>query len=137
VSQSDARSTLQHVHHVGLVTGQLERMRRFYTEVVGLQETRGFPEHRIAFLEAGGTLIELLGEDVPSAGTGSGGWHHLAWEVDDLDATFAQLVARGAAVSSPPEDFPQDAPAFRIAFLRDPDGNLLELVKRIGGQHTS
>jgi hypothetical protein len=30
---------------------------------------------------------------------------------------------------SPPEDFAPDSPSLRIAFLRDPDGNLLELVQ--------
>jgi hypothetical protein len=43
-------------------------------------------------------------------------------------------VARGVDGHSPPEDFPAEElaaqrPRLRIAFLRDPDGNLLELVQ--------
>ena len=60
------------------------------------------------------------------------GWQHLAWEVQNVDAAYADLVARGVAGHSPPEDFLADAPRLRIAFLQDPDGNLLELVQRRG-----
>ena len=125
------------VHHFGLVTDRLERMRDFYVEVLGLPVISGFPDHQIVFLKAGSVWIELLGEDAlpaTSSQRGPGGWRHLALEVDDVDAAFAEMARRGVEVSSPPEPFPPEAPEFRIAFLRDPEGNLLELIQRIGGQ---
>ena len=122
------------VHHIGLVTGQFERMRRFYIELLGLPVSGGFPDHQIVFLHAGSTRVELLGSDVRPRGQARGGWHHLALAVDDVDAAFSELSAQGAQISSPPEDFPPEAPEFRIAFLRDPDGNLIELIQRSGGQ---
>ena len=57
------------------------------------------------------------------------GWNHLAWVVEDVDAAYAALAARGVPLRSPPEDFPPEASAFRIAFVADPDGNLLELLQ--------
>jgi catechol 2,3-dioxygenase-like lactoylglutathione lyase family enzyme len=130
------------VHHVGLTTGQFEQMHRFYVGMLGLGEIGRFPEHRIAFLEAGATCIELLGQDEathhpagePTAPGERRGWNHIALEVDDVDAAFAELIERGVEPQSSPEDFPPEAPAFRIAFLRDPDGNLVELIQRISSQ---
>jgi len=125
------------VHHVAISTAHFERLRAFYVETLGLREVGGFPEHDIVFLDAGGgaggTMIELVGEvgmgqPVPE-GFSRRGWQHLAWEVADIDAMYADLVARGVAGHSPPEDFLPEAPVLRIAFLRDPDGNLLELVQ--------
>jgi len=97
----------------------------------------GFPEQRIIFLDAGGMTLEIVGEaetgQVSPTGIDRRGWQHLAWEVPDVDATYADLLARGVAGHSPPESFPPDAPRLRIAFLRDPDGNLLELVQPMSG----
>ena len=127
-------------HHLAITTGRFERLRRFYVETLGLPVVGGFPGHDIVFVQAGTTTIEILGEEgppVPDAEDRAArhGWHHLAWEVEDVDAAFAELVARGVAVHSAPESFPPEAPTMRIAFLRDPDGNLLELVQPLGARY--
>jgi catechol 2,3-dioxygenase-like lactoylglutathione lyase family enzyme len=134
-------------HHVGLTTGRFELLRQFYVEKLGLPVVGGFPGHDILFVDAGTTTIELIGEEpatVPGASAGidakpddrprRGGWHHLAWEVADVDASYADLLTRGVEPHSPPEDFPAEAPSMRIAFLRDPDGNLIELVQPISSR---
>jgi catechol 2,3-dioxygenase-like lactoylglutathione lyase family enzyme len=121
------------VHHFAVSTSQFKRLCAFYVETLGLAVVGGFPEQRITFLDAGGTIVEIVGESdtgLPSpVGFERRGWQHLAWEVDDVDAAYADLLARGVAGHSSPEDFPSESPRLRIAFLRDPDGNLLELVQ--------
>lgn len=52
------------------------------------------------------------------------GYSHVAFEVDDLDGAFARAVALGARPHGPPEDLGRA----RAAYLRDPDGNVLELI---------
>jgi catechol 2,3-dioxygenase-like lactoylglutathione lyase family enzyme len=125
-------------HHVAITTSQFELLRAFYVELLGLPVVGGFPEHDIVFLDAGGTTVELLGEQPatrPGVDTGKEdraqrfGWHHLALQVDDVDAAYAELIAAGVAPHSEPESFPPADPSLRIAFLRDPDGNLLELIQ--------
>jgi catechol 2,3-dioxygenase-like lactoylglutathione lyase family enzyme len=122
-------------HHVAISTTDLARLRAFYVETLGLPVVGGFPEHGIVFVQAGGIQIEIVGEETPGDRPAEGferrGWQHLAWEVADVDAAYADLTARGIAFRVPPEDFPPDAPALRIAFFEDPDGNLLELVQRL------
>ena len=124
-------------HHVGLSTPDLARLRAFYVETLGLPVVGEFEGHDIVFVQAGSTMIELIGEaDLPDGvpvqarDFGRRGWQHLAWEVADVDAACAELSARGVRCTVPPEDFPPEAPALRTAFFADPDGNLIELVQR-------
>ncbi len=115
-------------HHVALYTANFERLRAFYSGTLGLREVGRFAGHRIVFLGASGTTIEL--EEVePALAVGGGrGWNHLALEVADIDAAYAELTTRGVPFEGPPAGFPGNAPAVRTAFFRDPDGNLVELV---------
>ncbi len=122
-------------HHVAILTPDLARLRAFYTGLLGLPVVGGFPEHNILFIAVGNTVIELEEQDGQGGRSRSGsggGWHHLALEVDDVDAAHAELSARGVPFHVPPTDFPEGAPggpAMRIAFFTDPDGNTLELVQ--------
>jgi catechol 2,3-dioxygenase-like lactoylglutathione lyase family enzyme len=125
------------VHHVAISTTQFERLRTLYVETLGLPVVGGFPDQEIVFLDAGGVTLELVGEPANGQASPAGferrGWQHLAWEVEDVDAAYADLLSRGVSGHSPPDDFPPEAPRLRIAFLSDPDGNLLELVQRLDG----
>ena len=50
----------------------------------------------------------------------------LIFEVEDVDGTFRKLSEQGAEVALEPVDFVDFG--FRGAYLRDPDGNLIELT---------
>ena len=121
-------------HHVALVTANFERLRAFYVETLGLPIVGAFAGRNIIFVEAGSTTIELI-ERSGQADAGSGGWSHLAFQVDDIDAVHAELAGLGIAFHVLPKDFPDDAPAVRIAFFKDPDGNDLELVQPLGSRY--
>ena len=129
-------------HHVGLSTANLPRLRAFYVETLGLPVVGAFAGHNIVFVQAGSTVVELIEEADPPdpapaqpRGFRRRGWQHLAWEVDDVDSAYAELSARGIAFTLPPENFPLEAPALRIAFFTDPDGNLIELVQPLGARY--
>ncbi|HEY2791530.1 MAG TPA: VOC family protein [Micromonosporaceae bacterium] len=47
---------------------------------------------------------------------------------DDTDVEFARLTAAGVAVVQPPHD---TGSSNRNALLRDPDGNLVEIVAKV------
>jgi predicted enzyme related to lactoylglutathione lyase len=65
-----------------------------------------------------------VAEDTPLRAKG---FRYLTIQVVDVDVEHARLVARGAVEASPPTTLGQTA---RISFLRDPDGNWLELSQR-------
>lgn len=104
----------------------------FYVETLELPVVGGFPGHDIIFVGVGDTTVEIIGERASAPRPIVTGWHHLAWEVTNVDAAFAELSARGVTPVSPPESFPPEAPTMRIAFFRDPDGNVLEIVQPLG-----
>jgi catechol 2,3-dioxygenase-like lactoylglutathione lyase family enzyme len=51
-----------------------------------------------------------------------------AIDVTDLDGAFDRAVARGARPVMPP--CPSPEPGVRMAFVADPEGNLIELLHR-------
>ncbi len=128
------RELIAGAHHIALFTADLERLRDFYTNVLGLEEVGRFEGRPIVFVAAGATAIELVGDKAPDEPRGQG-WNHLALEVGDIDAAVAALEARGVVFQGPPADFPPEAPRARIAFFRDPDGNLLELIQPLGARY--
>lgn len=123
---------LSGTHHIALVTPDLARLRAFYVETLGLPLAGGFAGHDIVFIGIGETAIELIQGSGARPRTAETGWAHLALEVPDVVAAHDALTAQGIAFHVAPMDFPPEAPAVRIAFFRDPDGNEIELVQRRG-----
>ena len=53
---------------------------------------------------------------------------HVGLTVTDLDAGHDRAVSRGARPVMPPGPVPE--PGVRMAFVADPEGNLIELLHR-------
>jgi catechol 2,3-dioxygenase-like lactoylglutathione lyase family enzyme len=132
--------TLPTVNHVGLSVADLDHTTAFYSTALGLAEVVERVELpgagvRTAMLQApNGMRIELI-ERVdsmqqefsdPMDGAGIQGFFHWALTVENLDATVEALLAAGASMVTPPADGAR--PGVRFAYLKDPEGNLLELI---------
>ena len=119
---------LSGVHHVSLNVSDAEASGRFYVDALGLEPLErpdfGVPGHWLALPD--GRQVHLIEVD---------GWvgpdgQHVAFRVDDIDRAREELVSRGVDVSDPFE-----VPgAGRQAFLKDPDGNLIELNQPHGAR---
>jgi catechol 2,3-dioxygenase-like lactoylglutathione lyase family enzyme len=132
-------------HHVSLSVGDLDAQRRWYQEALGLSEVVEqfeLPEPRVrtVVLRApNGLRLELIEREGskaqafsdPLETTLNQGFAHWALEVEDLDQGFAALSAAGAQEVSPPA--PAVQPGARFAYVRDPEGNLLELIQPPAG----
>lgn len=113
-------------HHIAIFSGNVPALERFYTEKLGLRVVRRWDSLGIVFIDVGSTMIELVPNPKRAPRPdGMNGFDHLALHVDDVDAAFAALRAAGVVFESEPRNFQE----LRIAFLRDPDGNLIELVQ--------
>jgi catechol 2,3-dioxygenase-like lactoylglutathione lyase family enzyme len=122
------------IHHVGLPVSDLDLSVAWYREVLGLthESTAGVPEG-VAFMVAPtGERLELLAVGIQNSAWDDpisalrAGVGHTAWTVDDLDAAHARAVEAGGRSVWTPRDTPE--PGLRLAFVADPDGNLVELL---------
>lgn len=117
----------------------LPAVRRFYTEVVGLdilQEFDGITFLKVADGYRGHTqIVGLFHESMPVPFTEDPrgplrieqtSLHHFALEIDkrDFDAELARLRGLGAEVTT----FEHRWCRWRSLYVRDPEGNILELV---------
>jgi catechol 2,3-dioxygenase-like lactoylglutathione lyase family enzyme len=126
---------ISRTHHIALFTTQFDRLRDFYTTVLGFPVLGGIRGHNIVFVNCGSTAIEIVETAENATSRGGSGWVHLALEVDDVDTAYTELLAAGVPFHFTPTSLPEDAPVLRIAFFRDPDGNELELFQPIGSQY--
>jgi lactoylglutathione lyase len=126
-------------HHTGLTVEDLDRSVAWYARALGFDVQLAFelPDGvRGAMLRApAGARIELF--EVPGSEPGlsradpptamrTRGFGHVAFEVDDIEAAYGALLRAGATEVWSPRRSPE--PGRAMAFVHDPDGNLLELI---------
>jgi methylmalonyl-CoA/ethylmalonyl-CoA epimerase len=118
---------LGRIGQIALSVGDMARSIAFWRDTVGLKFL--FEAPNVAFFDVAGVRL-MLGQNESADAKPSG--VVLYFEVDDLDAAFAALRDRGAAVEQP-----NGEPHFIaklgtkelwMAFLRDPDGHLFALM---------
>ena len=136
------------MNHTGFVVRDMEKAVAFYRDVVGMEVVRSADRD-------GGTISQVVGyEDThlkaTHLSTGDGptlelieyvnppatdrrsreratlGASHLAFNVEDIDATFQRLVDNGGQRLNPPVEV---QPGRKACYLQDPDGNWIELVE--------
>lgn len=121
---------------MNLYTRDIEAAMRFYGDVLGLTETfrtprEGTPSHvefragdftvGLGTVEAARQIHRVDAEPGRPAGS------LVLWS-DDVDADYARLAAAGVPVLQPPHG---TGNSNRNALLRDPDGNLVEIVGKV------
>ena len=109
----------------------LEKTVSFYRDILGLEETRRHISGRgsqLVFLKApgGDEEIEICKFDESGPVIVGPDLTHLAFEVDDIDATIEKLKSRGVTFDIPKTE----TPVCWMAQFRDPDGNKLVVHKR-------
>jgi len=123
-------------HHMGVVCADMAATERFYSTHFGFRRARVIPlggGDEIIFLKSGAVYLELFRakETNPApAATGTGpdypGWRHLAFKVDDVDATLAAMGA-DARITAGPMGFDAFIAGWKSAGVADPDGNIVEI----------
>lgn len=130
------------IDHVAIIVRNIEQALVFYRDTLGIEpsEIKEVPTEqvRIAFLPMGGpggseielieptTLDSNLTRFLEKRGEGL---HHICLEVEDIDASLAEMQANGTPVL---DSQPRVAAAGRAIFLhpKGTNGVLLELLER-------
>jgi len=85
---------------------------------------------KIVFLRLGDTMLELMEmgpASEPVDAMEHYGVHHIGIKVDDFDSAYRELQAKGADFIGEPFE---PTPGIRLAFLREPNGAVIELAQR-------
>lgn len=128
--------------HVGINVADLTAMADWYVGALGLEREFEFALEQFDFSgvmlrSPEGQRVELLHRvghrpgihvEVPLDAPLTLGLGHLALTTDTLDEVYAVLIEAGAQDRMSPRPSPE--PGIRIAFVADPEGNLIELVER-------
>ncbi len=132
------------ISHLGIATKGIDEALKFWENALGLKnihtETVEDQKVRVAMLPIGETNIELLeptADDSPIAKfleKRGGGIHHIAVEVEDIEASLAKLKAEGVRLI---DEQPRiGAENCLVAFVhpKSANGVLLELVQEQKGK---
>jgi catechol 2,3-dioxygenase-like lactoylglutathione lyase family enzyme len=122
-------------------------MIEWYASVLGFELEKRWvvvelPGRELAYLiHANGFRLEFIsGGSGPRAATGATfeqhlgvrGANHVAFWTEDVDASVARIAAHGVEPFFPPTDFELGAER-RVAFFKDPEGNVLEFAGPLKG----
>ena len=145
--------TVKGMDHVGMVVDDLNAATEFFVSIglvlqgesevegewvdriIGLEGVRS----RIAYLETpdGHSHIELSTFQSPPSPTGdptaptnAPGLRHISFAVTDLDAVLAGLRERGVQLVGEVQQYED---AYRLCYVRGPEGIIVELAEELGG----
>jgi catechol 2,3-dioxygenase-like lactoylglutathione lyase family enzyme len=137
------------IHHTAISTADLERLVRFYRDLLGFEQifTSGWSRGaetadkitglqdssaKLVMLKAGNACIELFQYSSPQPKPGDPkrpacdhGITHLCLDVRDIEAEYERLKPAGMVFHSPP----QNMGGVSATYGRDPDGNIVELLE--------
>jgi predicted enzyme related to lactoylglutathione lyase len=112
-----------------IVTNDIERLRGFYSSLLGAEEIFRYPDEGAVFyigLRLGDSELGLSSDSgvVP----GDPGRMLLSIEVPDVDAVLPRVAGLGGTAPGPANDMPWGQ---RVAHIKDPDGNVVNLTQQL------
>jgi len=134
-------------HHTGIRYPDFEKARAFWVDTMGWRVLQVWPfgNLTLAYImppDQDGFHLEILAGpgiqpqpefvDIETS-MSVPGYSHLCLSVDSVDDTLAELTKLGLETMVPPFEL-EDISA-RLAFFRDPWGNMFELSERTDGGH--
>jgi len=143
------------LNHIALRVNDLERSKRFYGEVLGLEvkfehgiggeqfeKVSGIDGFNVVFavMSDNSTAVNLeLVEFKNDFREKSSSFNHIAFEVDDVDSLYEKLVGMDVRIVSGPVTIEHDNEKIngkRMFYFNDPDGNIIEVYNRKEGLYS-
>ena len=129
---------IKQISHLGIAVKNLEEARKFYSSILGLESADpiigGDGTIKVSMVEIGNALIELL-QPVGSEGViakflekHGEGFHHICYEVDDINAEVASLKSKGIDFLGDPRPGAEGMSIF--LHPRGTHGVLIEFVEK-------
>ena len=126
------------INHVAIVVQDIDAALNFCDHTFGLKldhvEDVPSQKSKVAFLPLGESEIELVQPTTSDSGLANflekrgEGMHHICIEVEDIDATLAELKSKGVRLIN---EVPEELPGRKMAFIhpKAANGVLVELYQ--------
>jgi glyoxylase I family protein len=131
--------------HIGLNCKDPLKIEKFYTQYFGFTRARVIPienGEQIVFLKNDSFMIELFKTSEVSPlplpekdGYGFPGIRHVAFQVDNVDDVLNKMGS-DAHINLGPFNFDDTIPGWRTVWVRDPEGNVVEISQGYVDQKT-
>jgi glyoxylase I family protein len=126
---------INHIHHIAIICSDYQKSKSFYTEILGFKIENEFyraerQSYKLDLSVNGLYQIELFSFPNSPSRTSrpeACGLRHLAFEVNDIEITREQLVAKGLDCEEIRIDEITDKPFF---FTSDPDDLPIEFYQK-------
>jgi glyoxylase I family protein len=127
--------------HIGMTVSDMDRAVAFYCDLLGLRLALRKPagQGEVGFFDTGSGMLEVFAPNAPierarDVPADAAGLRHITFAVDSVDTMIKTLEAAGIEVAERPRDAHNTEMIQRVAFVRDPDGILVELIERTPGR---
>lgn len=133
-------------HHAAIRVPDYQAEKQWFVEKLDFRVIHEWPyeDQHLAYVGPAnddGFYVEILGDGTPAPAAKPNyrdlgdslryaGYHHICLQVDDVEATVAELRRRGVTIVTEPFVLP--VIERKLAFFADPFGNLFELAEVLG-----
>jgi len=119
------------IEHIALFADNLEASRDFFIRFFGMRvvlDNSKAPVRGYFLANEGGSILEVI--ERPKGQTNANQRYvcHVAFAVEDVLETRRQIEAEGLVFET---DTVVDTPEFHTMFFRDPEGNRIQILKRL------
>ena len=123
------------IDHLVLTVDDVARTIAFYVDVLGMTETTFGPDRTALLFGSSKINLHQRGAEFePKAATPTPGSADLCLIADDsLEVVVAELAALGVAIEEGPVQRTGARGVITSVYIRDPDGNLIELSNYLEG----
>ncbi len=136
--KAEVATMIHRIDATVLFVRDLARCTTFYRDTLGLQVTNSDPnsltfqmENQYLLLLEVSAAADLIRSEVNALSIEGGPRVLLAAGVEDVDAAYESLVAKGVTFLRPPTNQPW---GLRTAHFADPEGNLWEINQSLGSK---
>jgi len=121
----DSNPAIKSIGQIHISAKDFGRAKSFYKDVLGLSMLFEVPEQKMAFFDCGGVRIYLGVPTSPEYAANS----FLYYNVDDIDAAYARLKAKGVDFQHPPGMIHKTSESeLWMAGFKDSEGNFAQLM---------
>jgi glyoxylase I family protein len=131
LKEKELHSMVHGIEHMGLSAQDPKRLADWYVSSLGFTVVHAIEERKTYFVrDEHGGMLEIYPSRVPVPPVDNlhSGYRHLAVAVTDFEMELKRLRDNGVSF---PEESIVTTEVMKLAFFRDPEGNLLHLVERM------